>query len=151
MRLKKRDSHLTCKVAKKCLNVREWVGVTDRNKDGPPSSPAAPWIISLCERKPWQKKSNASLGTLVLWNRWSGSAYFLKLWKWRKTVWMAFVLSSKFIMSVFGIFPYYDFILDFFVTNTVTFSNTFLLLSLELLEIDDSGLSLDWLLNRSLD
>ena len=56
---------------------------------------------------------------------------------------MALVLSSKFIMSVFGIFPYYDFILDFYVTNTVTFSNTFLLLCLELLEIDDSGLSLD--------
>ena len=44
-------------------------------------------------------------------------------------------------MSVFGIFSRYDFVLDFFMTNTVTFSNTFLLLFLEMGEVDDSGLS----------
>ena len=44
-------------------------------------------------------------------------------------------------MSVFGIFSGYDFVLDFFITNTVTFSNTFLLLFLEMGEVDDSGLS----------
>ena len=54
-------------------------------------------------------------------------------------------------MSVFGIFSRYDFVLDFFMTNTVTFSNTFLLLFLEMGEVDDSGLSSVWLLNWSLD
>ena len=54
-------------------------------------------------------------------------------------------------MSVFGIFSGYDFVLDFFMTNTVTFSNTFLLLFLEMGEVDDSGLLSVWLLNWSLD
>ena len=53
-------------------------------------------------------------------------------------------------MSVFGIFSGYDFVLDFFMTNTVTFSNTFLLLFLEMVEVDDSGLSSVWLINWSL-
>ena len=44
-------------------------------------------------------------------------------------------------MSVFCIFSGYDFVLDFFMTNTDTFSNTFLLLFLEMGEVDDSGLS----------
>ena len=32
LRLKICDSHLTCKVANKCLNVREWVEVVEWNK-----------------------------------------------------------------------------------------------------------------------
>ena len=40
MRLQKRGSHLTCKVANKCLNVRERVEVVDRNKDAALPSPA---------------------------------------------------------------------------------------------------------------
>ena len=33
--IKKRSSHLICKVANKCLKVHEWVEVVERNKDGP--------------------------------------------------------------------------------------------------------------------
>ena len=37
MRLKIHGSHLTFKVASKCLNVREQTEVAERNEDGPPS------------------------------------------------------------------------------------------------------------------
>ena len=36
MRLKIRGSHLKCKVANKCLNVRERVELVGRNKDASP-------------------------------------------------------------------------------------------------------------------
>ena len=42
VRLKIRDSHPTCKVAKKCLNVRELVELVDENKDGFLPSTALP-------------------------------------------------------------------------------------------------------------
>ena len=42
MRLKMRGSYLKCKVANKCVNVREWVEVVEKNKDGPLPSPAFP-------------------------------------------------------------------------------------------------------------
>ena len=45
-------SHLACKVANKCLNVRESMKVVERNKNGPLPSPAATRIVSVCERKP---------------------------------------------------------------------------------------------------
>ena len=35
LQLKIRDSHLTCKVANKCVNVREQVGVVNGMKKGP--------------------------------------------------------------------------------------------------------------------
>ena len=37
-----RDSHLTCKVANKCLNVREWVEVVEFNKKWSPTFPCCP-------------------------------------------------------------------------------------------------------------
>ena len=40
VQLKIRGSHLTCKVANKCLNVREGVEVEKRNKNGPLPFPA---------------------------------------------------------------------------------------------------------------
>ena len=39
MGLNKRRSHLTCKIANKCLNIRERVEFVEKNKDGPLSSP----------------------------------------------------------------------------------------------------------------
>ena len=52
MRLKICDSHLTCKVANKCLNVRERVEVVEWKKDSPHPSPAVPSVVSVRERKP---------------------------------------------------------------------------------------------------
>ena len=57
MRLKICDSHLTCKVANKCLNVREWVEVVEWNKkwSSPfpccPVSRQCPWKKTLIEKK----------------------------------------------------------------------------------------------------
>ena len=42
MQLEFRGSHLTGKVANKCLNVHERVEVGERDKGGPLSSPAVP-------------------------------------------------------------------------------------------------------------
>ena len=55
VRSKIRGSHLTCKVANRCLNVRERLEVVGWKKDGPLPSFAVLWIASVCERKPWQK------------------------------------------------------------------------------------------------
>ena len=51
--LKIHDSHLTCKVENKFLNVREWVEVAEWNKRWPLPSLAIQWIVSVCERKLW--------------------------------------------------------------------------------------------------
>ena len=64
MRFKIRGSHLTCKVASKCLNVRERVKGVERNKDGFLPSPAVLWIASVLERKSWYKK-------VMEWKEWS--------------------------------------------------------------------------------
>ena len=42
MRLKICDSHLTCKVANKCLNARERVEVVEWNKKRSPPFPCCP-------------------------------------------------------------------------------------------------------------
>ena len=52
-----RDSHLTCKVANKCLNVRERVEVAEWNKRWSPPFPGCPVIVSVCEENPDRKKS----------------------------------------------------------------------------------------------
>ena len=52
VRLIIRDSHHTCKVANKCMNVRKWVEVVERNKAGLLPFPAVPRITSDDERKP---------------------------------------------------------------------------------------------------
>ena len=52
MRLKIRDSHLTCKVANKCQDIREHMEVVERNEDVPLLYPAVLKIVSVCERKP---------------------------------------------------------------------------------------------------
>ena len=51
MRLKICDSHLTCKVANKCLNVRERVEVVEWNKKWSPPFPCCP-VSRQC---PWKK------------------------------------------------------------------------------------------------
>ena len=51
MRLKVCDSHLTCKVENKCLNVRQRVEVVDWNRIWSPPFPGWP-VIRQC---PWQK------------------------------------------------------------------------------------------------
>ena len=56
MQLKIRGSHLTCNVKKKHLNVRERVEVAEMNKDGPVSSPAVLWIVSVWKKILVQKK-----------------------------------------------------------------------------------------------
>ena len=71
MRLKIRDSHLTCKVANKFLNVRGRVEVVERNKRWSPPFPAVLWIVSVCEENPdrKKKKKNKSLmeNIIFLW------------------------------------------------------------------------------------
>ena len=57
VRLKICDSHLSCKVANKCLDVREWVEVVEWNKrwSSPfpccPLSRQCPWKKTLIEKK----------------------------------------------------------------------------------------------------
>ena len=57
MRLKICDSHLTCKVSNKCLNVRERVEVVEWNKRWSPPFPCypvnrqCPWKKTLIEKK----------------------------------------------------------------------------------------------------
>ena len=51
MRLKLCDSHLICKVANKCLNVRERVQVVEWNKKWSPPFPCCP-VSRQC---PWKK------------------------------------------------------------------------------------------------
>ena len=68
MRLKICDSHLTCKVANKCLNVRERVEVVEWNKKWSPPFPCC----SVSHQCPWKKtlieKNIAFLSTLDLIN-----------------------------------------------------------------------------------
>ena len=52
-----RDSRLTCKVANKCLNVRERVEVVQWNKRWSPPFPCCPVIVCVCEENPDRKKS----------------------------------------------------------------------------------------------
>ena len=77
MRLKICDNYLICKVANKCLNVREWVGVVEWNKDGRLYSSAVLWVISVGERKSWQKKKTLSVSVLKIL---TGNE-FLGVWK----------------------------------------------------------------------
>ena len=62
MRLKIRDSHLTCKVENKCLNVLERVEVVEWNKRRSPPFPCCPvsrqcpWKKTLIEKKPKKTK-----------------------------------------------------------------------------------------------
>ena len=52
VRLKIGSSYLTCKVAKKCLNLREWVELAEGTKMVPLPSPAVLSIVSVSERNP---------------------------------------------------------------------------------------------------
>ena len=71
MRLKIYDSHLTCKVANKCLNVRERVEVVEWNKRWSPPFPCCPvscqcpWKKILIEKK--RKRQNLMLGQRWFW------------------------------------------------------------------------------------
>ena len=56
MQLKICGSHLTCKVANKGLNAHELLDVIERNKNGPFSSPAVLWIISVWKKKNTDRK-----------------------------------------------------------------------------------------------
>ena len=55
-----RDSHLTCKVANKCLNVCEWVEIVEWNKRWSCPFPAVLWIVSVCEENLMEKKKYVS-------------------------------------------------------------------------------------------
>ena len=67
VRLKICDSHLTCKVANKCLNIRERVEVVEWNKRWSPPFPCCPvsrqclWKKTLIE-----KKNNSDLLPMAL-------------------------------------------------------------------------------------
>ena len=58
MRLKICVSHLTWKVANKCLNVCERVEVEERNRNDPLPSPAVMCIVSVRGENPHRKKGN---------------------------------------------------------------------------------------------
>ena len=63
MRLKIRDSHLTCKVTNKCLNVHERLEVVEWNKRWSPPFPCCPvnrqclWKKTLIEKKKKKKRT----------------------------------------------------------------------------------------------
>ena len=56
MRLKIRDSHPTCNVANKCLNVLERVEVVEWNKRWSPPFPCCPVNRQCLWRKPWDRE-----------------------------------------------------------------------------------------------
>ena len=97
LRLKICDSHLTCKVAHKCLNVREWVEVVEWNKKRSPPFPycpascQCPWKKTLIEKKKKKKKRPPS--------------YILKCLKAASRVGLIFVLtlgSTSFVLLIFN-------------------------------------------------
>ena len=58
MQLKIRDSDLTCKVASKCLDVRELVQIVESNKKWSPAFPYCPVNHQcLLKKTPTEKKS----------------------------------------------------------------------------------------------
>ena len=59
VRLKICDSHLTCKVANKCLNVRERVEVVEWNKRWSPPFPCCPVSRQCLKENPDRKKKRA--------------------------------------------------------------------------------------------
>ena len=75
MRLKICDSHLTCKVANKCLNVRERVEVVEWNKMVP-SFPLLSCELSVTVKENPDRKKKFLKKTLHL----SGRLLFLKKW-----------------------------------------------------------------------
>ena len=54
--IKNSESNLTCKVANKCLNVRQRVEVVEWNKRWSPLFPAVLCIVSGCEENSDRKK-----------------------------------------------------------------------------------------------
>ena len=58
LRLKICDSHLTCKVANKCLNVRERVEVVEWNKKVVPSLPLLSYESSVSVKENPDRKKN---------------------------------------------------------------------------------------------
>ena len=69
MQLKIGGTQLTCQVANKCLNLPEQMEVVERNKEDPIPSPAVLWIISVCERKSWLKKTLKKKNVFLLWKK----------------------------------------------------------------------------------
>ena len=66
VRLKICDSHLTCKVANKCLNVREWVEKVEWNKRRFPPSPCCPVSHQCPSKKTMIEKKKCSVSILQL-------------------------------------------------------------------------------------
>ena len=66
MRLKICDSHLTCKVANKFLNVCEWVEVVEWNKRWSPPFPCCSVSCQCLKENPYRKKKQFSLLTSYL-------------------------------------------------------------------------------------
>ena len=85
MRLKICDSHLTCKVANKCLNVRERVEVVERNKLVP-SLPLLSCELSVCVKEnPDRKKKKKLLPFTINFNFghfFSCPVKFKIIWNW---------------------------------------------------------------------
>ena len=97
MRLKICDSHLTCKVANKCLNVRERVEVVEWNKRWSPSFPCFP-VSCQC---PWKKTLIVKKYTSQCFQVFQGYSTLLcmiklaKLIHWRKSCFFLFFTISK--------------------------------------------------------
>ena len=97
MRLKICDSHLRCKVANKCLNVREREEVVDWNKRWSPSFPCFP-VSCQC---PWKKTLIVKKYTSQCFQVFQGYSTLLsmiklaKLIHWRKLWFFLFFTISK--------------------------------------------------------
>ena len=67
MRLKICDSHVTCKVANKCMNVRERVEVVEWNKRWSPPFPCCPCesLVSVKENPDRKKKRKKIIKTIM--------------------------------------------------------------------------------------
>ena len=80
------DSHLTCKVANKCLNVRERVEVVERNKRRPPPFPC--WPVS--RQCSWKKNLIEKQNSVRIF-KFSPFLYTIKSCQWN------FINFSKFV------------------------------------------------------
>ena len=88
LQLKISDSHLTCKVVNKCLNVRERVEVVEWNKRRSPPFPCCPvsrqcpWKKTLIEKKQKTKikKIKTSYTNHIHQWRCQGAFLYYKMW-----------------------------------------------------------------------
>ena len=102
MRLKIRDSHLTCKVANKCLNVREPVEVVEWNKWWSPflPLPSCESSVSVKENPDRKKKDFVKFASMTINGTYYRSSWYIFLVYFRYYVEVRCFLFLVFKLSV---------------------------------------------------